>query len=481
MIIHMDLGNIFWRDIMSNRINSLAKSSVTYISATILGQGASFLGIILFTHLMDQGEYGRYSTYYAYVSMLITLVGVNLYFAIKNAYIDYKDDIVEFRKSVLFLSSITVGVALILLGVARFFFFTDKPFWLVLAAVIHAYSFFVVNYRMYSANMENDRVSKAKLLVMPNILQLLFSLIFVLTLRDMQYYARVIGSTIGVAICALPAYVSIMRCKGCLIVNRYWKYAFRISLPSILMSLSGLLMQQCDKIVISKFIGDEATAVYSALYYLSYVLIVVNQALSEVRQMWVYNKLGRKDDASLAVFQKWYLIIIAIMVAGVYLFAPEAIRFIFPKAYWEYEYVAPFVMSASMLVAQGFYSEIGTFHKENFKLSLFAIVAAVLNIILNCIFVPRYGAIAATYTTVISYFVLFLFLQGLARKLQEGLYSYKIFLEFICAVCISGGIYLLIKDIAILRYIVFGCAVILLSIYSYRKKNEWMRYIKENK
>ena len=53
---------------------------------------------------MDQNDYGLYSTYYAYVSVVNVLIGANLHYALNNAYIDKKNRIKEFRKSVLCLS-----------------------------------------------------------------------------------------------------------------------------------------------------------------------------------------------------------------------------------------------------------------------------------------------------------------------------------------------------------------------------------------
>ena len=81
--------------ISNKKINPLLKSSIIYIVATIIGQGMTFLGIIVFTRLMDQNDYGLYSTYYAYVSVVTVLIGANLHYALNNAYIDKKNRIKE--------------------------------------------------------------------------------------------------------------------------------------------------------------------------------------------------------------------------------------------------------------------------------------------------------------------------------------------------------------------------------------------------
>ena len=133
---------------------------MVYFIATVIGQGMTFLGIIVFTRLMSQADYGNYSTYYAYVSIFTVLIGANLFYALNNAYIDKKNEIKEFRKSVLILSTIIMVIMLLIALIVG-------------CAVTHQFSslrsswgrcilmvFFLINYRMYSANMENDYKTK---------------------------------------------------------------------------------------------------------------------------------------------------------------------------------------------------------------------------------------------------------------------------------------------------------------------------------
>ena len=107
---------------MKKKVNPLVISSVLYILATAIGQGMIFLGIIVFTRLMSKKDYGDYSTYYAYVSLLTVLIGANLYYALNNAYIDKAYRIKEFRKSVLVLSGcIAIPLTILLLLSSLFF------------------------------------------------------------------------------------------------------------------------------------------------------------------------------------------------------------------------------------------------------------------------------------------------------------------------------------------------------------------------
>lgn len=447
--------------------------------ATVIGQAFTFLGIIVFTRIMDKQAYGAYSTYYAYVSILTVLVGANLYVSVDNAYIDFKNRIHEYRKSVLALSGIVLSVVLVTICMI-YALLKRTGLYIAIIAVLHGYSFFVVNYRMYSANMENDYKKKQWLLIVPYALQFLFALFLVVMFPDMSFPARALGSMLGVFCCAVMAYTEIMRCKGKLAVSDDWKYALSISLPSIVMSLSYMLMQQCDKVMISDLCGSDSTAVYSAIYYLGYALTAVDQAFSSVRQVWIYHRLDENKTYGVIKMQKWYLIIMAFIITGVFMAAPEVIRLIVPASYWQYEYVIPFVIGAGMMVLYGFYTQVVLFYKKNALLSAVVLLSALVNIGLNRIFIPKMGPIAAAYTTLAAYTLLFLLSVLAAGRNQKGLYSSGFFAVFMIFLAGTGGLYFYIYKIILLRYLLFGCLLLTIAGYSFFKRNEWKALLLAN-
>lgn len=127
--------------ISNKKINPLLKSSIIYIVATIIGQGMTFLGIIVFTRLMDQNDYGLYSTYYAYVSVVTVLIGANLHYALNNAYIDKKNRIKEFRKSVLCLSFVIMILSSVVVLLAGKILLNEFSVFIIVMLLLHSYGF----------------------------------------------------------------------------------------------------------------------------------------------------------------------------------------------------------------------------------------------------------------------------------------------------------------------------------------------------
>lgn len=460
---------------MNNRrkINPLVKSSIIYVIANVIGQGMSFAGIVVFTRIMSQADYGNYSTYYAYVALLTVLVGGNLYFPLNNAYIDKKNEIRQFRKSVLALSVLIMLIVMMLvLSIGTFLLGRFSAF-IVVMATIHSYGFFLVNYRIYSANMENDYRKKGLMLVFPNFLQFVFALALVLMFPAGGYQARVIGSTAGVAIVGTIVFLELIRDEGDLINREYWKYALSISLPSIAMSLSSMLMQQCDKVMITNIRGADETAVYSVIYYLGYALIAIDQAMSPVRQAWIFRRLDKKELFTPKLTQKWYMFVIAALALGVTIAGPEIIKIMAPEKYWKYEYIPPFVISACLMALYGFHAEVILFYKKNNILSLSVLICAVVNIVLNALFIPKYGALAACYTTIVAYGMLLVITSQISKKCIGGIYSSKYIIYFIMGLTAVSMVGNYLTGYPVGRYILLCGLYMIMIIYAIKKKREW--------
>lgn len=473
MIIPTDSQSFFPTNTMTNllnkKINPYIKSSFIYLLATALGQGISFIGIIVFTRIMPKAEYGEYSTYYAYVSILTTLTGGNIYLALNNAYIEHPSEIREFRKSALGLSvAVMMAVSSVALTINAYFYrqFDIK---IAIACLFHAYAFFVITYRTYSANMENDYKKKTVLLTVPYVLQFLIALVFVLACENYTFQARVYGGALGVIVIAIPCFVEVIKNDGRLIDIKYWRYAAGIAFPSVIMSLSYMLMQHCDRIMIRFFCGAEETAGYSAIYYIGYVIIAINAALNPVRMAWLYKRMDAEKCKEIRRIQKWYILIIIFAASILALLGREIISLVFSEEYWDFEYILPFVLGALMMVLYGFYSDVLLYYKKNLLLSLVTLFAAIINIALNGIFVPQYGPIAACYTTLVAYTIIYILTAWLSNRIIK-IYSKKYFAGcFVWMMLVTITVFCS-GDLPLYRYLALGVILVTLLIYLHKDK-----------
>ena len=459
------------------KINPLVRASVFYILGNGVGQGIILLSAIVFTRVMSREDYGNYSTYYSIVSIFTTLVGANLFTGLSNAYIDYKEDIKKYRASNLILSSFVFSIVCVVSIVINWVLGNRISMFLLIMSLVHAYGFFVINYFNYSANMENRYKIKTVFMVFPNILQVFFSVAFICVFPFDSLYSRVIGSVLGILVCATYLYIVMMQKQKGLVVWEYWKYGLKISIPSVFSSISYMLMSQFDNIMITSFWGAEETAVYALVYNIGYILYAVMQATNGVLQVWLYRSLDSGEVKGVRNIQKWYLYVFAQMGIGLYMISPEVIKLLSPVNYWSFEYIVPFIIGSSMMVIYSFYYTLGLFYKKSFAVSVRVCLAAVLNIVLNAVFIPVYGGIAAAYTSAMSYFVLFLMLRRLGQGLNRDFFELKYFVVYIFAMILFGIVFMLIYSNILLRYIVYMIVLLISLFYMYYRKEELAKII----
>ncbi len=434
------------------------------------------LSSILFTRVMSQEHFGLYTTYYSVVALIAPFVGANLFVGLNNGFFDFKKDRKQFRASVLFLSFLVfIGIAfifIVLIGIFNRLSTKQLSYFVLVFALLHAYSFFVINFYINYANMENRYKIKSLLMMLPNILQVFFSALLIFAIKKNAYYERVVGSFAGVFVCAIFLFVIMLSGNYRLWNKKYYLYVLKISIPSILSSIAYMVMQQSDHIMITWFEGAEYTAVYGLVYCIGNILYAFLQATGGAFRSWAYHSLDSGEYREIKQIQNWYLFFFLVISIGLLMISPELIKILAPSTYWDFRYIPPFIAGSFMLVYNNFYAITGEFYKKAGKVSLCVAAAALSNIGLNLIFIPKYGAIAAAYTSLASYVILVLLGRILIQFLHRGLYSDKYFIVYFILILLSCQLFLQIYEKTFFRYCCYSMILCGLCIYAYTRKLE---------
>ena len=255
----------------------------------------------------------------------------------------------------------------------------------------------------------------------------------------------------------------------------YWKYALGFNLPLVPYYLSQIIFDASDRIMIDHLVGTDKAGIYGVAYTISVALNFVLVAINNSYTPWIYKmiKEGKNEKNKnvcniIAAFMACILLLLIWM-------APEAILIIGGSEYTEAKWIVPPVAMSVLLL---FYTQISAnyeFYFENKKtLTIAAIVAAVANIVLNYIFIPVFGYMAAGYTTLFSYIVL-TFLNFLARKkvlrengMKDTGVDTRVLLIIFASFIILGFIGMMLYSANIIRYVVIAVALFLMLIF--RKK-----------
>ena len=186
---------------------------------------------------------------------------------------------------------------------------------------------------------------------------------------------------------------------------------FRFSIALVPNAMLWWMVNSSDRIMVTAMQGVSVNGLYTVSYKIPSLLTMASGIFM---QAWTYSavrekQLNASDDYSNQMFQKLFFFMA--MVSGGLLFGLKfAFRVLFAPDYFiAWSYAPPlilgfFLMAMSTFVGTSYYVE-----KNTVGTMLSALSGAVINVILNFILIPSYGALGASIATCISYFVILLY------------------------------------------------------------------------
>lgn len=442
--------------------NKSLKASAFYLVGNLFNKALAFFTIPIFTRLLTTSEYGISQTYLSWVSILTLIVGMSLGNSIRTAYIDFGDDIEGYMSSIYGLSllSFVGSSALIITGML---IWSDIDIVLVICCLMQSYFQFVSTAMTTKYMMKVDYIKKTLLLALPNLTIQVAAIITILNMHgDNKYMGYIIPYAAVYTIVGIY-FVIASFISGKKVFNKlYWKYALTYSLPLIFHGLSLVLLSSSDRIMITNLYNSSETGVYSLIYNLSMVAMAVTASLEAVWVPWFTRKLMTNEKDIINKNITKYLEIALVVMLCLMFVAPEIVKIMATKEYYSGIYMIPPLVFASFeMYMYTVYVNVEYYYKSTKYIAFNTIVAAVTNIVLNFIFVPMFGGMAACFTTVASYMVSFIMHSRHSRKLDKDLFPIRQFalptIIFIVAIVLAY----LLMDLWLVRWIIvvagFGC------------------------
>ena len=392
-----------------NAIPITVKVSISYTVCSILQKCISFFTAPFFIKTIPTDQYGLFTVYQSWSGILSILLTLNLaYGSFSTAMVKFEDDRLGYISSVegicLMLSSVFLLVYLPFNGIWTKLF--QLPVSLICLMVAEQLSLTAIQLWSGEKRFEFKYISVILVSLAISVLSPLFAHILVSRMEE-KGFAMTIGYAAGNIIFGSVIFL-VMAFKGRKVINReYWKYALGFNIPLLAYYLSQVVFNQSDRIMISHLFGESKAAVYGVPYSLAMILTFVLNAINNSYVPWFFQmlKAGRyRENRNVSVA---IAVLMAVLLSGVIWFTPEIIMIMAGREYMEAVLVIPPVAISMLLL---FYSQlfinVEFYFEEKRKLIQASIGAALVNIVLNLILLPRFGYITASYTTLVSYIIL---------------------------------------------------------------------------
>lgn len=459
------------------------KAGMWYVVSNFMVKTIMVITTPIFTRLMSTAEYGIVQTFISWHTILLPIFMLNLTYSIGRAKLDFPGKLDEYIGAMQMFSGLfsfillTIAVLLIsplssLLGL------TQIETLILMVYLLFSSSIFLYQngYRYRYQYKQNIAIAWYMILATT-----LISLVFLWYLPGNKADLRIFGVILPTLILSLYFWGKSLQRKKLNVKREYLEYGLKISVPLILHTISLDVLSQSDRIFITKLCSVSDTALYSLAYSYGLMLTVFSSAVSQGWLPWFHDTFFAKNYNAICKNVKRFVIVSCYIGLACIAFAPEAIMILGGSKYINSTpCVPPIVLGVVCQYIYTHYVNIELHLKKTLYVSGATVFAAIFNVITNIIFIPKFGFIAAAYTTLMSYFVLMIIHYWVTKKiLHINLYDDFFMFGALMITSVIAGIIMLTYDHSIFRYTLITIGFV--SFLLYMKKDFLNRIYTNNR
>ncbi len=466
------------------------RASLWFLICNFLQKAVSVISTPIFTRLLNTQQYGEYNVFQSWMGIITVIVTLNLSAGV------FLQGMVKFEEDSKVYASTMQGLSLSLCTFWTIIYFVFRSrfnMWFNLNTVQMSYMLLIIwTTAVFQFWSTEQRVkNKYRLLVALTILVMISQPalgVVLVILSDTAYKAS--ARILGIVIVNIAAYtwcffIQMYRGKK-FCSKKYWLYALKFNLPLVPHYLSQTVLYGADRIMISRYIGDDKAGIYSLAFSVAAIMTMFNTALNQTLGPWVYRKIKEHKAKEIASVEYSAMLIIAAANMVLIMLAPEAISIFAPPEYGEAIWVVPpvalgmfFMFMYDMFAAFQFYFE------KSWFIMLASVSGATLNIVLNYFALSTrwlgLSYVAAGYTTMICYILYalghYMCMRWVCRKHLDGVrvYDPKVLLGVAACFVTAGLLMTLTYRAPILRYSLVGIIFVLIIVF----RKPIMGYVKD--
>ncbi len=395
---------------------------------------------------MTPADYGIVNSMQVLSTVLVVLFTLCIDRAIYRLYFDYKTE--EDKKD--FLGTVTIGsliistLVLLLIFIFSSFIgniYSSIPFYPFYAFII--IETFFLNFssipKIYFQINENaTKFITYSLLEFATIT--ILTIIFVVWLKDGA--TGMMKASLFSRIILAPAFWRISYFSiNFKFIPKILKQSLAFGLPGIPLLLSSWILEFSDRLFIERYFSVSAVGIYSLSYKVAGLSLIFSAAFYSAYNP-IYYRLANSENQNdakkkLYVYNNYFMLTIIVISFLIAFFSKELIIIFLDSKYIESYKIVP-IISLSYVISQvSSVFQLAIYQKKKVMSMVYIVFAsAIVNILLNFIFVPLYGAFGAGYSTVMSVVVFFVIVMWYAKKCYYIPINWRLLL-FVLGGCIG--------------------------------------------
>ncbi|WP_461611068.1 lipopolysaccharide biosynthesis protein [Cytobacillus kochii] len=456
---------------------------LNYIPGKLLPGIISFLSIYIFARIFTQEEYGNYSFVFAQLTLISAVLFSWIRLSAFRFFNIYNTQRYLFIKYLLIVYSVVFVffLAIIIVYIQVLNFNRDISILFILGIIM---VLFTVSYDQIVSILRADLNSKMFAyyeIIKPTLkVALILVLVLVFNLNETAVmYALIISHLILISHFILDNFkrsssfsmrkfrTTKFTKKDYLAINKEFLY---YGLPLTFSFLFANITSTSDRIIIKYLLDAESVAKYTLAYDLTSFTITNVFMILNFTFIPVIIKLVDSDRISLLKqkildYLNLLLLVVTPVVIFLVLFAQQLTEYILGDQYNSQDTVQIIqLISISTFLAgiKAYFFDFSFQFGKKTKNQIYPImIGGIINIILNFIFIPKFGIVGAVYATGISYSIALIISILLGQKIFKMYIDYKTSFQIILGYCTITFIFVLIR----FNQNSFGIFILNVSIY----------------
>ncbi|RZT21373.1 oligosaccharide flippase family protein [Fictibacillus sp. BK138] len=403
--------------------NQLLKKFIAFSIGNWITLLIALISTPIITRILTPEEFGVFSLFTITVNFLIVIATMGLDQSYARYYYDGSNPLKLFYLTLTSSLLISIVFSLILLPwlnvVIKFIFNIESTligFLLIFGLIIGILNKFIL--LLFRMEQKAKLYSLFQVTMKVTELILLIVLYYFLNNHLQNYLIPIISFLLSVFFTTLVGYMfksslnikNLQRIEGRTIkFSKLFRYGFPLAISLII----TWLFQYADRFLIKNIAGYNELGIYSAAFKIISILNILQVSFTT---FWVpvsnEKFFGLKKNSTDFFKQMFNLVSFVMITLGfVLILFRDFLIYIFGNSYENAIYVFPMLIFIPIMYTISEISVVGiNFYKKQKWQIIIAIVTCLLNIILNYLFIPNWGAKGAAISTGISY-ILFMFLR----------------------------------------------------------------------
>lgn len=412
---------------MFEEIKKVTKDSSLYLIARLIPASVGFIMLPIYTLYLSPNDYGLVGLVLSFQAILPVILGLRIDYSLSRFFFEYKNDELKILISTLFYSILFIC----LISFNLLYFNIEHIVMFIFQVVLNKHVilfkiglitsvFLLGNAFLISlliCRQESSKLMKAQLIIFS--IGLIISVVEIIILERGAYglleAAMLTNFVSCIILFFLNSHYFVLRFN-----IKYLKEPIIFALPVIPQFCAVYMYQFSDRIIMDKYVTISLIGLYVFSDKIGSILKMIVGEFGNAYAPYFFKALKENEQTALRnskiIFEIFAYFIVMIIVF-ISLFSLEIFLILFEESFYDAWYLVSIFCLAYFFKLLYNFSSIGLLYmKKSGTIALITIIAGIINIILNIIFIPTYGITAAALSTLTSFILTFLIAEFLVTN-----------------------------------------------------------------